>query len=113
MCAYIHTYRNFTIIVVLLSPMFIALSNLFDCKCVCIHTHTGNINLIYSIIRSKAVFYQLANLPEDSYHLVKPKRSSREQDSAGLPRVPLEGEGVAEGQETQRTSEEVGGEQIE
>lgn len=31
----------------------------------------GNTNLIYSIIRSKAVFYQLANLPEDSYQLVK------------------------------------------
>lgn len=32
----------------------------------------GNTNLIYSIIRSKAVFYQLANLPEDSYQLMKP-----------------------------------------
>lgn len=32
---------------------------------------SGNTNLIYSIIRSKAVFYQLANLPEDSYQLVK------------------------------------------
>ena len=33
--------------------------------------YPGNTNLIYSIIRSKAVFYQLANLPEDSYQLVK------------------------------------------
>lgn len=32
----------------------------------------GNTNLIYSIIRSKSVFYQLANLSEDSYQLVKP-----------------------------------------
>ena len=29
--------------------------------------------MIYSIIRSKGVFYQLANLPEDSYQLARPR----------------------------------------
>jgi len=33
---------------------------------------SGNTNLVYSIIRSKVVFYQLANLPEESYQLTKP-----------------------------------------
>ena len=33
---------------------------------------SGNTNLIYSLIRSKVVFYQLANLPEDSYLLLTP-----------------------------------------
>jgi hypothetical protein len=37
----------------------------------------GNTNMIYSIIRSKGVFYQLANLPEDSYHLGRPKPQPR------------------------------------
>lgn len=39
--------------------------------------------MIYSIIRSKGVFYQLANLPEDSYQLsrprVQPKSLSQQQ----------------------------------
>ena len=29
--------------------------------------------MIYSIIRSKGVFYQLANLPEESYQLSRPR----------------------------------------
>ena len=33
--------------------------------------------MIYSIIRSKGVFYQLANLPEDSYQLGRPKPQPR------------------------------------
>lgn len=33
--------------------------------------------MIYSIIRSKGVFYQLANLPEDSYQLARPKPAPR------------------------------------
>ena len=33
--------------------------------------------MIYSIIRSKGVFYQLANLPEDSYQLARPKPQTR------------------------------------
>ena len=33
--------------------------------------------MIYSIIRSKGVFYQLANLPEDSYQLARPKPQPR------------------------------------
>ena len=37
---------------------------------------TGNTNLIYSVIRSKVVFYQLANLPEDSYLLLSPRDHS-------------------------------------
>ena len=37
---------------------------------------TGNTNLIYSVIRSKVVFYQLANLPEDSYLLLSPRDES-------------------------------------
>ena len=34
----------------------------------------GNTNLIYSLLRTKEVFYQLSNLPEDSYQLVAPTR---------------------------------------
>ena len=33
--------------------------------------------MIYSIIRSKGVFYQLANLPEDSYQLSRPRAQHR------------------------------------
>ena len=50
--------------------------------------HIGNTNLIYSIIRSKAVFYQLANLPEDSYQLVKsrskPVAGAKEEEEEGI-----------------------------
>lgn len=42
----------------------------------------GNTNLIYSIIRSKAVFYQIANLPEDSYQLVKSRAGSKAMEQA-------------------------------
>lgn len=49
--------------------------------------YPGNTNLIYSIIRSKAVFYQLANLSEDSYQLVKSRSggvaSEKEGEGAG------------------------------
>ena len=50
--------------------------------------------MVYSIIRSKAVFYQLANLPEDSYQLVKP----RGKRHAGLPRS-FPGEGGEDGED--------------
>lgn len=43
---------------------------------------SGNTNLIYSIIRSKAVFYQLANLPEDSYQLVKESGEASSSEKA-------------------------------
>ena len=33
--------------------------------------------MIYSIIRSKGVFYQLANLPEDSYQLSRRRPQPR------------------------------------
>ena len=47
--------------------------------------------MIYSIIRSKGVFYQLANLPEDSYQLSRRRpqprllsqQSDREADAVG------------------------------
>ena len=43
--------------------------------------------MIYSIIRSKGVFYQLANLPEDSYQLArlrtKPKQLSQQISEEG------------------------------
>lgn len=53
----------------------------------------GNTNLIYSIIRSKTVFYQLANLPEDSYQLVKshPGVISKAKEEEGQElKVPLD-----------------------
>ena len=34
--------------------------------------------MIYSIIRSKGVFYQLANLPEDSYQLSRRRPQPRQ-----------------------------------
>lgn len=53
----------------------------------------GNINLVYSLIRSKVVFYQLANLPEDSYQISRPQGGGREGgELPTLPQVPLEGE---------------------
>lgn len=40
------------------------------------------------------MFYQLANLPEDSYQVARPKRTAAgAEGSNGLPQVPLEGEG--------------------
>ncbi|XP_064406820.1 protein HID1-like [Halichondria panicea] len=51
----------------------------------------GNINLVYSLVRSKAMFYQLANLPEDSYQVTRPQRKVGDNEST-LPQVPLEGE---------------------
>lgn len=52
---------------------------------------SGNINLVYSLVRSKAMFYQLANLPEDSYQVTRPQRKVGDNEST-LPQVPLEGE---------------------
>ena len=45
---------------------------------------TGNTNLIYSLIRSKVVFYQLANLPEDSYLLLSPHARNTSQSGVAL-----------------------------
>ena len=39
---------------------------------------SSNANMIYSIIRSKGVFYQLANLPEDSYQLARPRTKPKQ-----------------------------------
>ena len=67
--------------------------------------------MIYSIIRSKGVFYQLANLPEDSYQLARPRVqpkqlsqqrkeeggvSSESSTTAKEEHTPQEGTGISE-----------------
>ena len=55
--------------------------------------------MIYSIIRSKGVFYQLANLPEDSYQLARPRTqpsraiSQQQRGGGGEERTAVVGEG--------------------
>ena len=55
--------------------------------------------MIYSIIRSKGVFYQLANLPEDSYQLARPRPqpsraiSQQQRGGGGEERTAVVGEG--------------------
>ena len=91
--------------------------------------------MIYSIIRSKGVFYQLANLPEDSYQLarprVQPKQLSQQRKEEGgvssesgttakEEHTPQEGTGISgckaerrRGREREREGEREGGKEEE